>query len=281
MKKFLFLLMLPVFGYAALQNSQSEPDEKKTYVVITTKYGEIKAILYDETPLHRDNFIKNVNAGVYDSLLFHRVIKDFMIQGGDPDSKKAKPGDLLGNGGLNYTIPAEFNTKYFHKKGALAAARQGDDVNPKKESSSTQFYIVQGQVFTDQSIKKIEARIDQMTQQSIFFELLNLAANADKKKEFEAAYAAKDQQKTMDIYNGFKDQIQTIFKERGGNYILPADKKEAYKTIGGAPHLDGSYTVFGEVVSGLNIIDSIAKVKTDGNNRPLTDVRYSIKIVVE
>jgi peptidyl-prolyl cis-trans isomerase B (cyclophilin B) len=149
MKKFLLLGLLPVFGFATLKMSASEQEDKQTYVVISTEYGEIKAILYDETPLHRDNFIKNVNDGIYDSLLFHRVIKNFMVQGGDPESKNAAPGTLLGNGGLPYTVPAEINKKLFHKKGALCAAREGDDVNPLKASSSTQFYIVQGQVFTD------------------------------------------------------------------------------------------------------------------------------------
>lgn len=281
MKKFLFLLALPLFAFASLEINAIEQEDVQTYVVFSTEYGEIKAILYDETPLHRDNFLKNISDGVYDSLLFHRVIKDFMVQGGDPDSKNAKQGEMLGNGGLDYTVKAEFNKKFFHKKGALCAARQGDDVNPEKASSSTQFYIVQGQVYTDENLKKMEARINQMTQNAIFFELIGLPENADKLKRFNDARTAKDQAATMELYNELKPKIAEIYKERGGDFKFTEDQRETYKTVGGAAHLDGNYTVFGEVVSGMEVIDKIAAEAVDGNSRPLKDVVFSIKIVYE
>jgi cyclophilin family peptidyl-prolyl cis-trans isomerase len=195
---------------------------KEQRVRIITDSGDIVIKLYNQTPLHRDNFIKLVNEHYFDSLLFHRVINHFMIQGGDPDSKHAKPGQMLGDGGPGYTIPAEFDSTLFHKKGVLAAAREGDDVNPKKASSASQFYIVQGKKFTDEDFKTLQTK-------------------------------------------------------RG--VIVPEWKKETYRTIGGTPHLDMNYTVFGEVVSGLEVIDKIASAKTDGNNRPIQDIR--MKIVLE
>lgn len=191
-------------------------------VLITTKYGNIKIKLFDETPLHRDNFIKLAESHYLDSTLFHRVINKFMIQGGDPDSKYAKQGTLLGNGGPGYTIPAEFRPKLFHKKGVLAAAREGDNINPQKASSGSQFYIVQGKVFSKEELN--------------------------------------------------------IFAKNTGKTFTP-EQINAYTTIGGTPHLDGSYTVFGEIISGLEVLDKISAVKTDKNNRPIEDIRMFVKII--
>ena len=193
-------------------------------VQLTTDSGIIVLRLYNQTPLHRDNFIKLVKEHYYDSVLFHRVIKNFMIQGGDPESKNAKPGILLGNGGPKYTIPAEFDTSLFHKKGVLAAAREGDNVNPKKASSGSQFYIVQGKIFTDAGLDSVET-----------------------------------------------------FRLKGRK--IPLSHREVYKTIGGAPHLDMNYTVFGEVESGLDVVDKIASAVRDTNNRPLTDIKMRMKIL--
>ncbi|HNQ21093.1 MAG TPA: peptidylprolyl isomerase, partial [Bacteroidales bacterium] len=170
---------------------------------------------------HRDNFVKLIKSGYYDSLLFHRVIANFMIQGGDPQSKNAKPGQMLGNGGPDYTIPFEYVPEYFHKRGAIAAARMSDNVNPKKESSGSQFYIVQGRKFTMDELNILEQR-------------------------------------------GFK---------------FTDEQKQIYSTIGGSPHLDGQYTVFGEVISGMDVVDKIASLPTDRNNRPLQDVKFTIEIV--
>ena len=196
---------------------------KESLVLISTNYGDMKVKLYDETPLHKANFLKLASEGVYDSLLFHRVINQFMIQGGDPTSKNAKPNQMLGQGGPGYTISAEFNDAFIHKKGALAAARQGDAVNPKKESSGSQFYIVQGKKYQPQELKTLASR-------------------------------------TGKIYT--QEQI------------------EAYKTEGGTPFLDGSYTVFGEVVEGLDVVEKIASVKCDARDRPVENViMQKVKIV--
>ena len=191
-------------------------------VEITTDSGTIIVQLYDETPLHRDNFVKLVEENFYDSLLFHRVINHFMIQGGDPNSKNAPAGKMLGDGGLSYTVPAEFDTSLYHKKGALAAAREGDNVNPTKASSSTQFYIVHGKPFSDKEL----------------------------------------------------DQVEESFKTK-----IPTAHREVYRTVGGTPHLDMKYTVFGEVISGLEVIDKIASARTDRNNRPHQNIKMKMTIV--
>ena len=188
-----------------------------------TSEGVIEMKLYDETPAHRDNFVKLVKAHKYDSLLFHRVIKDFMIQGGDPDSKKAPRGKLLGEGDLGYKVPAEFMPElHYHKRGALAAAREGDDVNPEKASSASQFYIVWGMVFTDQQLEILR---------------------------------------------------QKLVKRRGRNVDITPEQVEVYTTVGGTPHLDGEYTVFGEVVKGIEVVDRIQNKRCDRNDRPLENVR--------
>ena len=209
--------------------NQSEPatvetpaPEECSEVLIETDLGNIKVRLYNETPRHRDNFLKLVNEGFYDGLLFHRVIKNFMIQGGDPKSKEAQPGQMLGDGGLPYTIPAEFNSSLFHKKGALAAARQGDNVNPNKESSSCQFYIVQGNVWQPNQLKMMEY------------------------------------------------QLQKHFSQA---------QVEAYTTVGGTPHLDGDYTVFGEVIEGLDVVDKIAAVQCGQFDRPVKDIKMKMKVL--
>ncbi|HUS01563.1 MAG TPA: peptidylprolyl isomerase [Chitinophagaceae bacterium] len=193
-------------------------------IKLTTDSGTIVLRLYDKTPLHRDNFIKLVKQHYFDSLLFHRVIKNFMIQGGDPDSKNALPRVQLGNGGPGYTIPAEFDTSLFHKKGVLAAARTGDNENPKKASSGSQFYIVQGKKFTDAGLDSVET-----------------------------------------------------FRLKGRK--LPLAHRGVYKTIGGTPHLDMNYTVFGEVETGLEVVDKIASAPRDSSNRPFTDIRMKMKVL--
>ena len=217
-----FLSSLIVFSASAQKkDSTIKKKDRKRDVLMQTTMGDIVIRLSDSTPLHRDNFLKLVKVGYYDSILFHRVIKDFMIQGGDPDSKRAAAGKPLGNGGPGYTVPAEFRKTLFHKKGVIAAARSGDNMNPTKASSGSQFYIVQGKVFTDAGLDSVET-----------FRL-----------------------------NGRK---------------IPAEQRQAYKTIGGTPHLDQGYTVYGEVVKGLNVIDKIAAVQTSkaqDRDRPLQDVR--------
>ena len=215
MKKLVVLSALVLFATGLNLVAQNKTPQKVVKFIIHTDLGDMKGFLYNETPKHRDNFVKLVKSGYYEGLLFHRVIKDFMIQGGDPESRDAQPGQALGSGGPGYTVPAEFNKQFIHKKGALAAARTGDQMNPQKASSGSQFYIVEG--------KK---------------------------------YAAS---------------------QLGGNYT--EEQKKIYETIGGTPFLDNNYTVYGEITEGLDVIDKIAAVPKDGNDRPVKDIRMTIKIV--
>ena len=224
-KKICFIAVFLSFlsmGYAQKIDRQVKNGEKEYYVKIETSYGDMVVKLYNETPLHRDNFLKLVKEGVYDDLLFHRVINQFMIQGGDPNSRNAKPGQMLGEGGLGYTVPAEFVPTLYHKKGALAAARQGDGVNPEKASSSCQFYIVQGTTWDAERLKSVEQRMG---------------------KSF------------------------------------TAEQAEVYAKIGGTPFLDGDYTVFGEVVEGLEVVDKIAAVPCGPMDRPVEDVKMKMTII--
>ncbi len=228
-KKILSLFVLASFIFCGCKSNKSVQltenenttlkNEKQTMVLITTDYGQMKAVLYNQTPQHRDNFIKIVNNKVLDSTLFHRVIKDFMIQGGDPNSKTARQGQMLGNGDLGYRIPAEFNDSLIHKKGALAAAR---DNNPAMASSACQFYICQGKVYTNEELDELSRRMG------------------------------------------------TVFSDL---------QRQTYTSVGGVPFLDGQYTVFGQVIEGLDVIDKIAAEKTDRNDRPIKDIRMTVKII--
>ena len=197
--------------------------QKRSEVLLETTEGNIRIALFNETPKHRDNFLKLVEAHLYDSLLFHRVIKDFMIQGGDLNSKHAQPGQLLGSGELDYTIEPEFRLpQIYHRRGMVAAAREGDRVNPEQRSGACQFYIVWGRTYNEPILNNIQIRLDTLTH---------------------------------------------------GRVTLAPEMIETYKTLGGTPHLDGQYTVFGEVIEGLDVVDRIQQMPTDKNSRPLTDVR--------
>ena len=226
MKKLTFVAFF-LFAAAVVmaQTVDIHSDAKRGGVTVrmTTTEGDIVLLLYNDTPRHRDNFVKLVKEGTYNGLLFHRVIKNFMIQGGDPKSRDAKPGQPLGDGTLGYTVPAEIRPGLYHKRGALCAARQGDDVNPRRESSASQFYIVQGNVWDNATLDKMEARFG---------------------KKF------------------------------------TAEQRKLYTTVGGTPHLDGEYTVFGEVLKGMDVVDRIAAVGCDRMDRPVQDVRIEkIEIV--
>jgi len=200
----------------------ASPKEVRPIVMISTDLGDITIELFNETPLHRDNFLKLASEGFYNETIFHRVIKDFMIQGGDPDSRNAEPGVPLGMGGPGYTIPAEFVPGLYHEKGVLSAARMGDQVNPQKESSGSQFYIVQGKVYTTEELDMIEQRTGK---------------------------------------------------------LLSNEQRNAYTTVGGTPHLDNDYTVFGRVISGIDVVDSIAAVEKDRRDRPVVDIKMTMKVV--
>ncbi len=251
---------------------QNKADKKRVAIEMLTDKGTIILELYNETPKHRDNFIKLANEGILDSVLFHRVIENFMIQGGDIDSKNALPGDTLGNGELDYRVDAEFNPALFHKKGVLGAARDG---NLERASSSTQFYIVQGKVFNDSLLTLAENRIngwlaDHFCRKDPANKLLvDSLQNAEKQED-------------MNAYNLYNDSLTSIAKTYTNfeKYSIPEAQREVYKTLGGTPHLDQNYTVFGEVVKGLEVVDSIAALRTGLFDRPVKDVRiYSVKVL--
>lgn len=223
MKNILLLLTLLFFSGQINTNCQNILHDSLTRVMIETDSGSIIIELFNDTPLHRDNFIKLTEEGYFDGQIFHRLIKNFMIQGGDPASRNASKGELLGQGGPGYTIPAEFRADHFHQKGALAAARKGDDLNPLKASSGSQFYIVEGNVFT-------RPQLDYMVQKGMHDTFTN-------------------------------EQIA------------------AYTTLGGSPHLDGSYTVFGQVVSGFDVLEKLMNSPVDEYDRPINDIKYSIKVI--
>lgn len=265
---------LLLFIFITMSNINSQ--EKDTLVVVKTTFGNIKLKLYNGTPLHKANFLKLINDSAYKDLLFHRVIKDFMIQGGDPQSKVAADGSHLGGGDLDYTVPAEIRIPtYFHKRGALAAARTGDDVNPNRESSAIQFYIVTGKKYSDKELSKIEQqRQDKMVQQK-FNELQITYKSAI--KDF---YSSGDRDSLAEFRQRLYAEAQEEAKTDVAN-VFTEQQREAYKHIGGAPSLDGAYTVFGEVVEGFDVIEKIEKVKTNAQDRPVENVRMDVTIIVE
>ncbi|MGP8215165.1 MAG: peptidylprolyl isomerase [Bacteroidia bacterium] len=253
--------------------------EKETKIKIHTTMGDIVVKLYNQTPKTRDNFIKLVKEKFYDSTLFHRVIQTFMIQGGDPNSKSAKPGVMLGNGETGYTVPAEFVPGLFHKKGALATARQGDQVNPTKASSGCQFYIVQGKKFTDGALDTMEQRMNMGIKQQIFTKIINMPQNMELKKKFIKFQNESNIDSLQALTKTIEPEIDSIY-DKSDKFKFSPEQRKAYTTVGGTPQLDNNYTVFGEVIEGLDIVDKIAAVKTDRNDRPVEDVRIlSMEII--
>lgn len=245
-----------------------ETQTKETQVVMKTSLGTIKLKLYNETPQHRDNFIKLVKEGQYNGLLFHRVIKDFMVQGGDVTSKDAPMSKQLGAGDLGYTVPAEFvYPKYFHKKGALSAARTGDEVNPEKESSASQFYIVTGKVYKDAELAQMEKQKEGRLKQSIFARL-----QKENSAKIKAAYQSGDKAELAIIRDTLVGKTEMEAEKRKDETKLTPEQREAYKTIGGVPFLDNEYTVYGEVIEGLDVVDAIQNVKTNRQDRPLENI---------
>jgi len=263
----LFVVLIVAFSSF---NGVKAQNSNSTKVLIETNQGNVKVLLYNETPLHRDNFLKLVQQHYYDSLLFHRCIQNFMIQGGDPDSKYAPSDYLLGEGGPNYTVPAEFNSSLYHKKGALAAARDSDLDNPLQASSASQFYIVQGRVFNDSLLRTNQAK--RITKMRLFNEIINRPEHKAYLEKYKAFAKAKNNDSIKVIYDYFNQKVDKEF-ETAVLYKFTEEQVKTYTTIGGTPHLDLSYTVFGEVIEGLDIIDKIAAQKTDSNNRPLNEVR--------
>lgn len=249
------------------QTNHHMENEKRTLVKLETTMGNITVALYNETPKHRDNFIKLVKEGVYDSTLFHRVIKQFMIQAGDPDSKNASDTAMLGSGDVGYTIPAEFNPKFFHKKGVLAAARQGDDVNLEKASSGCQFYIVTGRKFTEPQLLGMENKINEQREEALFDSLAR-----QHMKEIYKMRKAGDNAGLLELQDTLEAQAREL-ADKEEKFRFTPEQIKAYSTIGGAPHLDGSYTVFGEVTEGMEVVDNIEIAKTNRADRPIENIR--------
>lgn len=250
-------------------------DNADRFVTIKTTMGDIRVRLFGDTPLHRDNFIKLANEGFYDGVLFHRVIDQFMVQTGDPDSRSAKKGQQLGAGGPGYQIDAEIvYPTHFNRRGALAAARQGDQVNPERKSSGSQFYIVTGRVSTTQELDQMERQLEMMRKQQIFSSIAN-----ERKDQIRALQTAGDSQGLETL----RQELIKLTEEKAASTpaaSFTAEQRQAYTTDGGAPHLDGQYTVFGQVESGMDVVNKIEKVATDANDRPLDDVKI-ISVTVE
>lgn len=252
-------------------------ETKETIVVMDTTLGKITLKLYNDTPQHRDNFIKLAKAGQYEGLLFHRVIKDFMIQGGDVTSKDAPMNKQLGAGDLGYTIPAEFiYPKYYHKKGALCAARTGDEVNPEKASSASQFYIVTGKKYSETELGQMEKQLESRLKQSIFNRL-----QTEYKPKIMELYRSGNKEELAILRDTLIGKTELEAEKRKEEAKIPANLREIYKTIGGVPFLDNQYTVYGEVIEGLEIVDAIQQVKTNRQDRPTENIVIKSVVVME
>lgn len=241
-------------------------------VKIHTTMGDITVRLYDETPLHRDNFVKLVQEGYYDGTLFHRVIKDFMIQGGDPDSKGAPSDRMLGTGGPDYTIPAEILPQFVHKRGALAAARQGDEVNPERRSSGSQFYIVWGKAYNEGQLRQLDRQLEMQALQTAFNRMVS-----ERRADIMQLRRNRDHAALQIL----QEELQTLAtaEVKAHPVALSDHQREVYATIGGTPHLDGQYTVFGEVVEGLDVVGKIEQAATGRGDRPLEDIAMTLTLI--
>lgn len=258
-----------VFSYCILTSCAQNKDH---VVTIKTKFGEMVVLLYDETPKHKENFLKLAEEKYFDSLLFHRIIEGFMIQGGDPNSKTAGSGDKLGNGGPGYTVEAEIRPQFIHERGVLSAARLSNDVNPSKASSGSQFYIVQGRTFTADELTTDQTLLNEGLQK-----ILMLPENQPLFDSLSALYRSGD----MAAYEKKVISLKPLIEEQTGMKVsrdIDAKRLEAYTTVGGAPHLDGEYTVFGKVIQGLDVIDFIASQPTDASERPLDDIPMFVTV---
>ncbi len=240
-------------------------------VLIQTNYGDMTVLLYDDTPLHRDNFMKLVDSAYFDSLLFHRVINKFMIQGGDPDSKGAPSGLRLGNGGPGYTLPAEFVPGRYHRRGALAAAREGDEVNPEKRSSGSQFYVVQGKTFTRTDLLAMQESFNEAKKVNYLQQELNKPENKPAMDALVYYRNARMSYQYDSLIRSY-DPMCEAYLDSVGPVKFTEEQLDLYSTVGGTPHLDGGYTVFGEIVEGLEVLNTISTVQTDRYDRPVKDV---------
>lgn len=263
-----------LFVLFATLASTMEAAEKKNRVLIETSLGNITIQLYDETPKHRDNFLKLVESNYYDSLLFHRVIKDFMIQGGDPASKTAPRDSMLGSGGPNYTIPEEINLDLIHKRGALAAARLSDQVNPTRASSASQFYIVWGRKYTLSELAKMEVQKIEQAKKAYFYQLATAIQDTIK-----SMIKDNNRQGIQKLEDALVAKVEMEFEQNPNLGKFSDSDVDVYTEIGGTPMLDGDYTVFGEVVEGLDVVEKIQKAKTGEADRPIEDIRMKMRII--
>ena len=268
-------VLLVVLASCGAGSKKQKNMENRTLVKLETTLGNIVVALYDETPKHRDNFIKLAKEGVYDSTLFHRVIKQFMVQAGDPESKNASDTAMLGSGDVGYTVPAEFVDKFFHRKGVLAAARQGDEVNPERASSGCQFYIVTGRKFREAQLLDMEAKMNEQREGAIFDTLAR-----QHMKEIYKLRKAQDHAGLLALQEKLEAEAHELFKQEEPFKFTP-EQIQAYTTVGGAPHLDGAYTIFGEVVEGMNVVEMIESAKTGRADRPVQDIRIVKASVIE
>lgn len=267
-----FVLLICTATLASCSNTEKTSDEP--VVLIKSEFGDIKVRLYEKTPEHRENFLRLIQDDFYNELLFHRVIQNFMIQGGDPDSKNAEPGKRLGGGSLDYTLPAEFVPEYYHKRGAVAAARRGGPSNPEKRSSASQFYIVQGKVFTHGQLDTLEMSKNSRLEQEMSARLFE-----ENREELEQFRTNNDREGFTMCVAEIREEADSLMKANGTKFEFTDEQREIYTTMGGYPSLDGDYTVFGEVVEGMDVVDKIAALETDENDRPIEDVKMEVELV--
>ncbi len=248
-------------------------DKKETKVEIETSFGTMKFRLYNDTPEHRDNFIKLTKEAYFNELLFHRVIKGFMVQGGDPNSKNAPAGNRLGNGGPNYTLPAEIKPSHFHKRGVLSAARKGNKLNPEKRSSGSQFFVVQGTIYTNEELDLLEQEQNKKITNQKVQEMINSQSETINR------LVKSGQRDSLNIFIAdIQEKVETENRDTV-QFKLSQEQRELYTTVGGYPSLDGEYSVFGEMIEGFDVLDKIAEVETDRFDRPIQDIIMNVKLI--
>ncbi len=263
-------LIIAIFSFFSF-TGQSQTKK----IQISTNLGTMKFILYDDTPKHRDAFIEQVNEGYFDGTLFYRVIQDFLIQGGSKSSKDAPPGKRIGYGDPDKTVDDEILPHYFHKKGALCAPRQPDEINPFKQSDISQFFIVKGRVHSSGELDTMEIAVNRPIRNAVVQKIMTPAVRAELKKLKEEKKVAEFRELAQEV----KDKIETEYNLQTGTIEFSEEQRKAYTTVGGYPDLDGKYTIFGECISGFEVIDKIAALKTDKNNRPFTDVKITVSVI--
>jgi len=273
-KKILFFIFLMIF-LGSNESLKAQNKSTNSIILIETNLGNIKLMLYKETPKHRKNFLQLIENKHFDGTLFYRVIDGFVLQGGSQDSRNASPGRQIGYGGSNRTIESEFRPQFFHKKGALAAARQPDKVNVFKESDVSQFYLAQGRVYTLEELTAMERAVNKPLRKQIVKRYLT----PKKRQTLDSLKKLNKTKEFREIANKIKSNISFDFESSTEKLIFSEAQKLAFTTLGGVPHLDKNYTVFGEVISGFRVMDKIAKLKTDKHDRPYNDVKMKVRIL--